>query len=367
MDIGEFYHFIYVILVAIISVPVFKRYSEYTTSRLEEPVSSNNRACLFLTIAVILFIGFRPESPHFGDSQGYINGLVVYRGRTFSFDVDAENFLFDNLYAWIGCNGISWRVLFLLMATIYFGGLFYCCKELFPNDCMASYIIYLAGFSTFSYSVNGIKAGVAAVLFLIAIILRNKNRHLLSFLLLFISWGVHHSMIMPICAYVMCSFIKKPRIYMWIWLVSLVIAALHITFFQTFFAGYVDDKSAGYLLGSGDTIKLSVMGGFRIDFILYGCIPLLIGWYYSVYKQIELSESYLFVLNYYAIANALWLLCMYAEYNNRIAYLSWFIYPFLIVYPYLKEDLKSERQYNSFKIVAFGHLFFTLFMTFIYY
>lgn len=367
MDLGEAYQYIYIIFVTIVSIFVFRQYGMYGNARLLDIDNEGHKATFFLSILMIVFFTFRPESPHFGDSQGYINHLVVYKGQEFSFNPDTENFLFDNIYAWIGCHNLHWRWLFFLMSTIYFGGLYYCCCELFPKDALVAYIVYLAGFSTFSYAVNGIKAGAAAVLFIMAVVFHQRKKWIPVVILLFVSWGIHHSMTVPICSYVMCSFIKKPKIYMCIWFVSMLIAAAHVTFFQTFFADYVDDKSAGYLLGDGDTIKLSVQGGFRIDFILYSCIPLLIGWYYSVYKKLELSESYLFLLNYYAVTNALWLLAMYAEYNNRIAYLSWFVYPFVMIYPFLKEDLKSMRQYDNFKIVAWGHLLFVLIMIFIYY
>ena len=60
------------------------------------------------------------------------------------------------------------------------------------------------------------------------------------------------------------------------------------------------------------------------------------------------------------------MLCMYANFTNRIAYLSWFLYPIVLIYPYLNEDW-GVNKYKIFSMVVFLHLSFTLFMSVIYY
>jgi hypothetical protein len=60
------------------------------------------------------------------------------------------------------------------------------------------------------------------------------------------------------------------------------------------------------------------------------------------------------------------MLCMYAEFTNRIAYLSWLMLPIVLIYPLLNEDWGSG-QYKTFQWVALGHLAFTLFLNYIYY
>ena len=105
--------------------------------------------------------------------------------------------------------------------------------------------------------------------------------------------------------------------------------------------------------------------GFRIDFILYSFVPILVGWIAVLKKRIE-SRVYLFILNIYTFINGIWLLCIYATFTNRIAYLSWGLYPILLIYPFLKEDW-GDGQYKIFKWVAYGHLGFTLFMNLVYY
>ena len=58
---------------------------------------------------------------------------------------------------------------------------------------------------------------------------------------------------------------------------------------------------------------------------------------------------------------------MYAEFTNRIAYLSWFMYPIVLIYPcYAIKDKLHPLVLNRQKIVL-CHLAFTLFMDLVYY
>ena len=78
----------------------------------------------------------------------------------------------------------------------------------------------------------------------------------------------------------------------------------------------------------------------------------------------ELYDTMLYI---YLTCNGIWMLCMYAQFINRIAYLSWFIYPILLVYPcYTIVDENHPLVLVRQKVVLL-HLAFTLFMTLIYY
>ena len=69
----------------------------------------------------------------------------------------------------------------------------------------------------------------------------------------------------------------------------------------------------------------------------------------------------------YLTCNGIWMLCMYAQFTNRIAYLSWFMYPILLVYPcYAIVDKNHPLVLVRQKVVLL-HLAFTLFMDLIYY
>lgn len=307
----------------------------------------------------------------FVDTAAYTLFYERHFGEVFSFDWDAQNLLFDNIFYYMSNNIKEVVWFYLLISFIYFGSIWYICRRMFPQHCLASFLVYLAAFSTYSYATNGIKAGAAASFFLMALALNeNKSKlKLLSFVFLVISMGFHHSMRIPVAAFIICKIIKKPWIYTAFWVFCFIIAALHITFFQEFFVGLGeelgDEKVIGYLSIDEDLSDEISFNGFRLDFILYSVVPIIVGWIGVYGRKIE-SKGYHFLLNLYTLINAIWLLCIYANFTNRIAYLSWLMYPIVLVYPLLRENWGDDR-YVVFKYVAYGHLLFTLFMAFVYY
>ncbi|MCH5323564.1 MAG: EpsG family protein, partial [Helicobacter sp.] len=118
---------------------------------------------------------------------------------------------YDNLFSWLGANYVDIRFLFVLTSAIYFLCAYKAIIKLFPRDSFYALLAFLAAFSTFSYGTNGIRAGAASSIFLLAIAYR--DRRWLSYLFLFISWGFHQSMVMPINGYFVCCFIKNPKYY----------------------------------------------------------------------------------------------------------------------------------------------------------
>lgn len=226
-------------------------------------------------------------------------------------------------------------------------------KKLFPHNVTLAFLVCLSAFSTFSYGVNGIKAGAAASIFLLA--MAYYNQLVVSIPLMIISIGFHHSMMLPIGAFVVSFLFKKTKWYYLLWLGCIFISALNISFFQEIFKGLADEKGAGYLSGQG-----SYVTGFRIDFILYSSAPIVLG-FWAISKNKVQEQAYEFWLRTYTLANAIWILCINASYTNRIAYLSWFMYPVVLIYPFLN---MSEIKKYYYSVSGF-HWLFTFIMTFL--
>ena len=360
--LGAYYNTIYLVIVTILTLYQCNRYFTMTYSCLECRNQSKTLLVFIFVVLLAVAIGFRPDWFGFMDSRNYIMAIELLKGDPFVFNTDAQNMLFDNLLYWVASKGWSWTTFFVIIAFVYFGGILVACRKMFPRDTMYAVLIYLAAFSTFSYATNGIKAGAAASLFLVALAYRDKKW--VSYLFVALSYGFHHSMIVPIVAYVVVSLIKNPKYYLWIWVFSLVMAVLHISLFQELFAGLTDEHSTSYLVFDSDDEE-SYVTGFRLDFIIYSAIPVLLG-YYLIFKRKLKSETYNFLYNLYVLANSVWLLCMYASFTNRIAYLSWLLLPIVLIYPFFKEKL-YPLQYRHASFIALAHLAFTLFMTFVYY
>ena len=320
-------------------------------------------ASILITIALIIFIGCRPLHAVFVDMLNYDGWFYYIKNNTnfFSIDWNPKDIIFTNFMSWCSITFNTPNEFFFIVALIYFSGIFIACRRMFPGNTLAALLVYLGALSTFSYSVNGIKAGVAASIFLVALTFYNRKWLMLLFAI--ISLGIHHSMQLCLFGLILALLYDNPKFYFGIWVICFFIALFHITVFQELFAGLTDEQGAEYLSIINDNTDKGV-GGFRIDFILYGFAPIAMG-VYAIFICDFKSKFYNFLLSLYLIVNAIWLLCIYANFTNRIAYLSWFLLPFVLIYPLLHPKF-GERRYHIFIIVMLVHLGFTLFMNFIY-
>lgn len=346
MDVlAPFYETIYIIIVFLFTAGcVNRKTSPYTLER--------NTPSMLLCTFMVLFIGLRPVHPVFADMVGYAyayeNSMndVVFTWNT------TGSVLFEYMTALLASWNVPVNIYFVIISAFYFFPILMACRKLFPQNIMLAFLVFLGAFSTFSYGVNGIRAGIASSMFILA--LAYHERKWIVVLLLFVSWGFHHSMNMPIAALIVTLFFKNSKWYFYGWLVCLALSLAHVTYFQNLFSGFTDEKSAMYLTGETGWAGIT---GFRFDFLIYSAVPVAIG--YLIKFRYKLSDYfYDNILNMYLVTNAAWLLCMYAGFTNRIAYLSWFLYPILIIYPFITMHPLVMRR----KQVVWGHLLFTIFM-----
>ena len=357
---AELYETVYLLIVLFATIIVAFKYSYYPQKRLFNNCEENPLVSIILCVLLILFIGTRPVSFVFSDMAGYYYHWDDWDRAAFGpyrFSWDEQNIIFDNLRVFLSSQQVPVEVFFMLISLIYFGAMWWACRRIFPKDSLFAFLVCLAAFSTFSYGTNGIKAGSAASVFLLALAFSEKKY--ISYLLAFVSVGFHHSMIVVAVCYVIVSIYKNPKFFITLWLICLILAIAHVTYFQSMFNSIVDDQGQMYLS------KQLFGKGLRVDFIFYSAIPIVIGCY-AVFKKRINSKRYNLLLNLYLLTNSVWLLCMYAEFTNRIAYLSWFMYPIVLIYPFLKEQW-GNNQYKFAGRISLAHIAFTMFMAFIYY
>lgn len=356
---GGSYYTLYLIILTIYTLILSNRYSRYPDSRAGDKSVSSPMPALILTAFMVIFIGCRPLHRAFVDMWNYTASYELFRGHNFQFDLDTTNKVFDNLFYYLASNGYDKTIFFLIMAAINLGGLYIASRKMFPSDTLYALVIYLGAFSTFNYATNGIKAGAAAAIFICAIAY-GKNK-IVSVLLLLLSIGFHHSMVMPVIAFAICYYYRKPKFYLGLWVFSFLVAMAHITFFQTLFQGFADERGAGYLSLEGG----SYYTGFRLDFIIYSFFPIWLG-YWAIFSQGYSSKFYNWIYCTYLLVNSIWMLCMYANFTNRIAYLSWLMIPIVLVYPFF-DKLFVNDQYKKLNVVAWAHIGFTIMMEVVYY
>ena len=163
---ASLYQSLYLLLVTIITLVVYNQY-KYQDGLYDYELPPTHMSDIMLVAFMSIFIGLRPLSwYYFGDMANYAEYYkTFFEGVPFVFDRNAENLIFDNLFAWWGSERLGYTSFFVLFSTLYFTTSYLGIRKLFPNDSLAAYLVFLAAFSTFSYSTNGIKAGVAASLF----------------------------------------------------------------------------------------------------------------------------------------------------------------------------------------------------------
>ncbi len=358
------YQNIYLIVITIITVVVFLFYQSRDNNNELNEASRLPVFAFVLTIVISLFIGYRPVDKTFVDMVTYSDIFYYLKSNrpVFHWNWDELNILYDNLYAWSATYFDTDRPLFVILAFLYFGCIFIACRRMFRGNTLATLLVYLGAFSTFSYGTNGMKAGVAAAIFLVALSFYNKKW--IMVLLALVSYGFHHSMQLCIGAMIVAYFYKNAKFYIVVWIVCLFLAIFHVTWFQTLFSGLTDDHGAIYL---NQIVEQEEKGwdGFRIDFIIYSFTPIAMG-LYTIYGKKLKSAFYNYLLSIYLITNSIWLLCIFSSFTNRIAYLSWLLLPVVLVYPTLHPKWGDSR-FRVFAAIMMLHLCFTLFMNFIYY
>lgn len=374
MLLSELYRYILLIVVSYFTINQYYKYKYSINNNSVIQEYDSDIWGLGLCLFFIFLIGLRPMGSsmgwQWGDSVNYYMTYKMLEGCHFKLDLFVSEPIWSNLFSYWCSSKMGINSLFLLCDSIYFGCTYIACRKWFHSDSCVAYLAFLGALSTYSYSYNGVRAGVAGAIFILGIAYYENKW--LSIILVLISWGFHHSMQLPVAAYVLTMFFKNPKWYFYGWFFCVLMAFLHISFFQNLFAGMTDESGSSYLSRSGDGSDGTV-GGFRLDFILYSAAPVWIGYNIIMNEQRQVSNLYLTLLNLYLCTNGIWMLCMYASFTNRIAYLSWFMYPFVLIYPFLKEDLtdclflNGEGQHSFFSKVLVYHLGFTLFMSLIFY
>lgn len=255
----------------------------------------------------------------------------------------------------------SLEFFFGVLAFLYIGPYTLAYKRIYHDKFGLALIILICSFSFFGYGVNGIRNGIALSFVTLAISFCDTKKWLFLLLCL-IGISFHKSATLPIVALCIAQCYKNSDVYLKIWIACIIISLFAGNILASIipddFMG--DERLSDYLnsdFGDQEYANFSHTG-FRFDFILYSLIPIIIGRKFLGNSEEEFN-FYRLVYNVYLICNSFWILTIYVPYNNRFAYLSWFLYPVLITYPFVKE---TDWMDNKIKSVALLNYLFTFFM-----
>ena len=375
---AEYYHRLYIIALCTICLLIalwlsFSTESSIIDSRIKKVRISISQICAFiLTILIIFFIGLRPSSGVFVDMNYY---AYVYNNI---YDGTASNYTQSSRGEWFFyefgnfCKrlGFSDSKYFLTIAFVYFGLMFTTCLMLMRRNLLIAVLFCYISFSCFSYGVNGMRNGMACSITLMAVTLLcgNKWEKCIAAVLMVLAYGTHHSTSLPcFCAISALLFVKDTKWAIYFWIASIFISLVAGNFVTEFFVNLgFDDRMEQYAnLEEEQTVTNNELSGFRIDFIIYSIMPIIMAWYITMKRNFK-DKTYQILATTYILSNAFWIMVIRSNQSNRFAYLSWFLYPIVIAYPLLRMNI-WDNQDRKTALILIAYSGFTFFMNFVYY
>ena len=362
----QYYVYPYLFLIALLGIG-----TSLVLLSKQEPIYNKDNSklvifCFFISLLLLLYIGFRP-SHNIGDVYLYIHAYANLEGVQ---PVDlSKEWLWHNLNVYCREAGLSVQDFFLLVGTVYLGGMFFMCWELTKSHVWITFLFFIAAFSFYGYGLNGIRNGMACSLLLISLACFNNNKKIiypLGLIFMFLAYSIHRSTLMPIIGILLSlTLVKHPSISIKFWLASIILSLLIGNGVGGFIAstGIYEQKSEYFI--DAELTEYSEQfsrTGFRWDFLLYSAMPVLLSWYVTI-KRNFVDFTYNLIANTYILTNAMWIIIIRSNFSNRFAYLSWFLYPMVLAYPLLRFKLWEGRTQNiNTGLILLVYVTFTLVM-----
>lgn len=295
------------------------------------PTGYNSAMQWIVVFTLVLTIGTRPISgAYFVDMATYAQKFeAIASGRSAVWGDPGFNLLTETCAELMTTAGY-----FLVCATLYFIPVGLATKRVHSDWGFAALLAFVGGFSFYSYSVNGLRNGIGTSILLLAFAYR--DRKLLMLLLMALAVSMHKSVAIPAVAFAVAGFYSAPWIYAVVWMMALGAT--------TALKEGLSGRLAPLMQVGGDDERLSTYvanagfggdkGGFRLDFVLYSIVPIIIS-YAMAGAAVRRDVFYRRLICAYLLSNAMWLCMMYAAFSNRFAYLSWFMMPWIAIYPFI--------------------------------
>lgn len=240
------------------------------------------------------------------------------------------------------------RSLLMKNETFYwlFYSFFYCiayyfvAKKFFPFQYAGYFVLCTVGCLGFvGYGSNTIRAGFGIALLLMAFC---AKRNFVKICMALAAIGSNMPMLIPVAGYLFAKYImKKERWCEYVWILCFMISAMtSIISDVMMMVGGLDARTAQYTDYDGTHEIYNV--GFRVDFLIYSIIPVLFA-KYNLKKVGDDIPLYRVIYRTYLLVNASWLLLIRLPYTDRFAYLSWFMIPFILLYPVLNGNMDTQH------------------------
>lgn len=358
------YYPVYIYSLLFLTIGYTVSISKYGTSFIQR--NTNQPLVLIYIFLFVLLVGLRPISGYyFGDTSNYARSYNLFVNGILQYNPDSKEWFFNWLM--YQCSQVmDVHSFFLLIEMLYVFPVLWACKKLVSNHALLMFLVCMGAFSFFSYGTNGIRNGMACSLVIAALACVHGNlmQKVMGGILAFLAFNIHRSTALPIVCILVTFFVKDTRLILGWWIASIFLSLVAGGPIEAFFTGLgFDDRMEKYSSANIDASAFSSTG-FRWDFLLYSAMPIWLG-YYVVIKRKIWDKNYLLLLHTYILCNSFWVMMIRASYSNRFAYLSWFLYALVLIYPCLKLPIWKDQGKKT-ALIILGHLGFTLFMYLIY-
>lgn len=323
---------------------------------------------IWVSLFFILFLGTRPISPVFVDTVNYnttYQMLQIY--GILDADLPAEfdsDWLFYHFMA-LCAQFVDIPVFFAIVEFFYIVMIFVGCKKMDSWHGATLFLFCLGAFSFYSYSVNGIRNGVACSFVVMVLAGVCKGERFWPILLTFIAIGCHKSTALPLACMFFTYFVRNPKYMFSVWGGAIVVSLLFGEIITNFLSLMSYDERLAEIGKTGDEIVdewgVEMENRFRWDFLLYSAMPILLG-AYTLFVRKVYNNTYLILLGTYIYANAFWILVIRDLFSNRFAYLSWFLYPIVLAYPLFNLPVFEKNHSKKVALILMVHFGFTTIM-----
>ena len=312
----------------------------------------------FFLAFIILYIGTRPIHYIFSDMGTY---AAIFKKIQAGETVIVKNDFLFNYFMIYSSKIMGVKTWFLLCALIYTWPCYMFSRKYCGSYWFYVFFIFVGSYMFWPFATNGVRNGLATSVFVLALFY--YDRKIVSYAFMFLAFGIHNSLVIPIAAFLVSGIYKNPKVYLYIWLATIPLSLVGGSFWESFFMGlgFGDDaRPAAYLTKSDKYKDAFAYTGFRWDFLFYSSFAVFAGWYFIFKKQIT-DKFYIHLWGTYMIANAFWILVIRANFSNRFAYLSWFLMAPVIAYPLLRYKI-FPNQYRVVGVVISLYYLFTYLM-----
>lgn len=342
---------------SLVALGLFSCFILLGKKQIDFPNRNNSIGAIVLALLLIAFIGLFPIPYNtYSDRDSYANKFEeIMKYPLFSDAGTDRNDPFFYMLVSVLTRFATVEQVFIIIAAIYIGNYFFGIRRIVGSNSYWLMVGAALSMAFVSYGINTLRAGLALSFVFLGIVNSNHLRKMTVFFIL--ALGIHFSTIIPIGMVVMNRFYDRTRIFFILWVISIPLSFFAGEMFNTLFSGLSSDTRTEYLTAQDGNYNV----GFRVDFIVYSLVPMVVGAYY-IFKKKYTSAFYKLLYNTYVLSNIFWILVIRADFSDRFAYLSWFLIPFILMCPILAKPNIVKKPVLWIAVIIMGETLFKIIM-----